>query len=219
MTQLVLETYGHQCWLRLPGCTKIATTKDHVTPLSHGGEDTLENYRPACRHCNSKRQNRVRAGYGASVVVVTGPPAAGKSTYVEQHAKAVDVIIDMDKIARALMGQPPAQSHVYPQHTRHIAMSARKAAIRSATRLREKVTIWLIHWNPSPDEMREYTGLGWQIITIDPGRDVAEARCATMRPSTAPALVARWYADHPPSRPTAASLSPPTAPSSSEPDW
>jgi predicted ATPase len=194
MTELVLETYGRACWLKLPGCTRVATTKDHVTPFSHGGEDALENYRPACRSCNSKRQNRVRPGYGASVVVVIGPPASGKSTYVAEHCKPGDVTIDMDRIARALMPDEPAQSHTYPQHVRHIAVRARKAAIHTATRLRERITVWLIHAVPTPTELAEYRGLGWQVVTIDPGRSIVEQRVREQRPEEMLLHVRRWYA-------------------------
>lgn len=201
MTALVLETYGRECWLKLPGCTRVATTKDHVTPFSHGGEDALENYRPACRSCNSKRQNRVRPGYGASVIVVIGPPAGGKSTYVLEHAKPHDVVIDMDRIARALMPVEPDQSHTYPQHIRHVAISARKGAIRTATRLKERVSVWLIHAVPMPAELAEYRGLGWQIVTIDPGRDVVEQRVRTMRPEEMELHVRRWYSVHGDARP------------------
>lgn len=196
MTELVLETYGRVCWLQLPGCTGLATTKDHVIPHAHGGPDTLENFRPACKPCNSKRQDRVMTGYGASVVVVCGPPAAGKSTYVAEHAKPSDVTIDLDRIARALMPVEPTRSHEYPDHVRHVAIAARKAAIRRATRLRERVTVWLIHAIPAPDDLAEYKAFGWQIVTIDPGRDVVEHRARTMRPEDMMPAVARWYALH-----------------------
>lgn len=197
MTQLVLETYGPVCWLKLPGCKTIATTKDHVIPHAHGGLDVLENYRPACKPCNSKRQDRVVTGYGASVVVVIGPPAAGKSTWVMQHAKPLDVVIDMDRIAKALMPVEPEHSHDYPEHLRHVAIAARKAAIRQATRLRERITVWLIHALPSPDDLAEYRALGWHVETIDPGRDVVEQRARTMRPVDMMRHVERWYAEHP----------------------
>jgi 5-methylcytosine-specific restriction endonuclease McrA len=43
------------CWLcGMPG----ATTVDHVIPRSHGGEDNVENLRPAHLRCNSSRGNR-----------------------------------------------------------------------------------------------------------------------------------------------------------------
>ncbi|MBZ4486272.1 HNH endonuclease [Microbacterium sp. cx-55] len=197
MTELVLETYGRVCWLQLPGCTKLATTKDHVIPHDHGGPDTLENYRPACKHCNSKRQDRVLTGYGASVVVVIGPPAAGKTTWILERAKPGDVMIDMDRIARALMPVLPDATHEYPDHVRHVAISARKAAIRRATRLRERVTVWLIHALPPAEDLAEYRAFGWHIETIDPGRAVVEERTRTMRPAAQMQQVDRWYAEHP----------------------
>lgn len=196
LTQLVLETYGRSCWLRLPGCTGVATTKDHVIPHSHGGPDTLENLRPSCKSCNSKRQDRVIHGYGAAVIVVTGPPAAGKTTHVIEHARATDVIIDLDRIALALMPAAPTASHDYPEHVRHVAIAARKAAIRRATRLRERITVWLVHAMPSPDDLAEYRALGWRIETIDPGRAVVEQRARTMRPAAMMQHVERWYALH-----------------------
>lgn len=197
MTALVLATYGTVCAVRLKGCTITATTKDHITPYSHGGHDVLENYRPACKSCNSKRSNRVMPGYGASVVVVIGPPASGKSTYVLEHAKPSDLQIDMDAIARALMPIPPTETHVYPEYVRHVAIKARAAAISAATRLRERTTVWLIHAVPQPDDLHDYRQLGWQIITVDPGREVVESRCRTMRPAVMHRHVARWYSLYP----------------------
>lgn len=77
-----------------PGNTKVATTRDHIVPLHNGGQDTVENCRPACRPCNSKRGNR-NAGL---VCIITGPPGAGKSTWVQEHAQAMDVVIDFGHV-------------------------------------------------------------------------------------------------------------------------
>lgn len=195
LTALVLATYGNVCMLRMPGCTKIATTKDHVVPYSHGGDDSIENFRPACRSCNSKRGNRVfGTGNGATVKVVIGPPASGKTTHILEQAAGHDIVIDLDAIARALMPLPLEQSHAYPAHVRHVAIGARKAAIDRATRLRERVTVWLIHAVPTPDDLASYRSLHWEIVTIDPGRDVVVARCQRMRPDYMMPAVDRWYA-------------------------
>jgi 5-methylcytosine-specific restriction protein A len=37
---------------------------------------------------------------GCRVILICGPPAAGKTTYVEIHAGPVDIVIDLDRIAR-----------------------------------------------------------------------------------------------------------------------
>lgn len=50
-----LATYGTVCHLcRLPG----ATTADHLIPRSRGGDDSIENLRPAHKLCNERRGNR-----------------------------------------------------------------------------------------------------------------------------------------------------------------
>jgi hypothetical protein len=46
-----------QCWLKLPGCTGLATTGDHVLPRKDRPDlaYSVPNGRPACLHCNSTR--------------------------------------------------------------------------------------------------------------------------------------------------------------------
>ncbi|NQD40562.1 HNH endonuclease [Glutamicibacter halophytocola] len=187
----MLEYYGRECWLKLPGCTKVATTKDHINPHTHGGSDRLENFRPACHRCNSKRQERK---VGNQVRIITGPPAAGKSTYIKEHAYPNDVVVDLDRIAKALMPDPEdAKLQTYPDHIRHVAIGARQAAISRATRLRENVGIWIIHSVPSPDQLEEYKRMGWQIIPIDPGERVVRDRIANQRSSSMHDVADRWY--------------------------
>lgn len=44
-----------------------------------------------------------------TVILVTGPPAAGKSTFVRQHAKPGDLILDADELGQRTMRQRLAQ--------------------------------------------------------------------------------------------------------------
>ena len=65
----VLQEHGTTCWLRLDGCTLVATTGDHVLSRHthpHLAYD-VSNGRPACLHCNSSRGATER---GAARVVV-----------------------------------------------------------------------------------------------------------------------------------------------------
>lgn len=55
LTTLCLDTWGTVCHLcGQPG----ADTADHLLPRSHGGDDSLDNLRPAHHRCNSSRGNR-----------------------------------------------------------------------------------------------------------------------------------------------------------------
>lgn len=217
MTAAVLAHYGHECHLRLPGCTYVATTRDHIIPLEHGGEDTIENCLPACRSCNSKRQDRNLAGTGARIIIVAGPPAGGKTTWIREHAGLADVTIDLDALARALMPNPLGQTHVYPPHIKTLAVAARQAAIGKAQRLYTPCQVWLIKALPTPKELAEWRGNRWPIIVIDPGRDVVEARCQAERPPDWQQVVARWYDQHRAPTMQAASLINPARPDDATP--
>ncbi|MFV0315486.1 MAG: HNH endonuclease [Microthrixaceae bacterium] len=198
LTARVLEEYGPVCWLQLPGCTRRATTKDHVVPLDHGGTDTLDNLRPACHSCNSKRQNLAISGVGGiNVTVIVGPPAAGKSSWVREHARPTDIVIDLDRLAAALMPGDSLDVHDYPQHIRNVAISARKSAISRALRTNARCGVWLIHAVPQRAELQQYARLRYRIVTLDPGRVEVEARVARLRPLDSQQGVARWYARYP----------------------
>lgn len=54
------EFRGRPCAVRLPGCTGVSTTVDHVVPKARGGG--RGELRPACAHCNYSRQARRGVG-------------------------------------------------------------------------------------------------------------------------------------------------------------
>jgi len=192
MTRLVIEHYGAECYLRLPGCSYVATTRDHLIPFAQGGEDSLDNCRPACRSCNSKRQDKAVGGLGANIMIVAGPPASGKSTYVIDHAKPNDVIIDLDRLVDALT---PGMRRTLeaPPHVKNIAIRARRTAINQATRLYTPCNVWLIHAMPTADDLTEYRGNRWPIIIVDPGRQVVEGRARAERSPRMLRVIAEWY--------------------------
>lgn len=130
------------------------------------------------------------------LIVVCGPPAAGKSSYVQAHAKAADIVIDLDVITRALSGPGAPQWNQDPTILR-VAHRARFAAIEEAIALRDKVTTWLIHTNPSPKALVKYKRVEARIVTVDPGQDIVMQRIDAMRDPTMRAVATRWYRHRP----------------------
>ncbi|MFG2439026.1 hypothetical protein [Streptomyces sp. NPDC048508] len=47
---------------------------------------------------------------GLVLYVITGPPAAGKSSWIKAHATARDIVIDVDFMALAMVG--PGADHL-----------------------------------------------------------------------------------------------------------
>lgn len=124
--------------------------------------------------------------------VVTGPPAAGKSTWVRQHARHGDITIDYDTLAAAIT-PPGDNAHDHPRHIKAVTRSARQAAIDTALTLCADVDVYLIHTQPSPDLLATYAQLGAEIVTVDPGIDTTLARARTERPTSTSGAVKQWY--------------------------
>ena len=49
---VIVAAHG-RCQVMLPGCKGVATTADHIAPVSAGGSNDVANLRACCRACNS----------------------------------------------------------------------------------------------------------------------------------------------------------------------
>lgn len=126
--------------------------------------------------------------------VITGPPAGGKTTWALARAKPGDIVIDYDRLAVALAG-PGADSHNHGKVLKRIAHKARYAAIAEAMERCKDADVYLIHSMPTDTLLARYADKDAKVITCDPGRPEAEARCRRERPQMLP-VVGRWYAWH-----------------------
>lgn len=110
------------------------------------------------------------------IYIVTGAPCSGKTTHVNQNANTGDIIIDMDRIALALL---PEGAQDYDDTVRKIAMMARKAAVKEAAYQMQgerRRNLWVIHTDPDSSQRMAYRAMNARIIEIDPGRDVCLER-------------------------------------------
>lgn len=124
--------------------------------------------------------------------VVTGPPAAGKSSWIQAHATARDIVIDLDLIAVALTG-PGAPQWNHDPIVQRVAQRARFAAIEEACQHLDEIDVYLIHTMPSPKALARYQKRKATIVAIDPGRDVVMARIQAMRSPEMQRVATRWY--------------------------
>lgn len=101
-----------------------------------------------------------------SLYIVIGPPAAGKSTYVAEHATEGEITVDYDQLAQAL-GNRTRHDAISP--IREAAYTARQAAIDAI--LDHGWDAWIIHGNPSDEQMDVYEQADAVFVLIDPGRE------------------------------------------------
>ena len=124
--------------------------------------------------------------------VVTGPPAAGKSSWIKAHATARDIVIDLDLMALAMAG-PGADHHAHSDVLMRVVHRARFAALNEAYQHLDKVDVYVIHTQPSAKALAKYKRLEARIVTVDPGRDIVTQRVKAMRQPEMERVVSRWY--------------------------
>ena len=124
--------------------------------------------------------------------VVTGPPCAGKSTYVQENRADKDVLVDYDLIAQAL-GSTTA--HESQGAIRTCALSARDRATDLC--IERDFDSWVIRTELTADERETFELAGAEFVELAPGEDECIARAeADGRSEDCIEAIRAWYAKH-----------------------
>lgn len=112
------------CLAMSPARYTAAVEIDHIIPLHRGGPDAAHNRQPLCKSCHADKTLRDGSGmraeqstHGAAypewleparceLTIVCGPPGSGRTTYVAEHARPGDDVIDLDVIKAEVAGMP-----------------------------------------------------------------------------------------------------------------
>src|ERR1035437_5986294 len=189
----ILERDGHVCQIQGRKCKGLADQVDHIVPVSKGGSWLYpSNLRAACSKCNYARVDHShREGRGKArtqITLVVGPPAAGKSTYVDVHRRPGDLVIDYDRMAQAA-GSGVTHGHDDALHGD--VMAARNAMLARLQRGESDARqAWIISANANAESVFPYHDR----IVVDPGMDAVLAQSSdAMRPDVWRVLIHEWY--------------------------
>ena len=88
-----------------------------------------------------------------ALIIVTGAPAAGKSTWVRTVANPGDIRFDGDHLTNTLTGKTPGK-HNHDKQEKKISHAARQAGIREALKSSRSRDVYIIHSNLNSDTLR-----------------------------------------------------------------
>jgi predicted kinase len=98
------------------------------------------------------------------ITVITGPPCSGKTTYLREHAKPGDIVIDFDALAVALGSTSP---HDHDPRLREVTAAAWSAAVDRLTNGYPGARAWIVDSRPTRTRQSAYQQARAKTVRLD----------------------------------------------------
>lgn len=130
------------------------------------------------------------------LIVVAGPPSAGKSTWVREAAKPGDLVVDLDALAPSVLGKP-----MWASDSRERSLVIRERNTLLAEYMRAKTSherCFLVDTAGTFRRRKFWLDRGAEVVTLDTDKEICRARIrqCTERPQSTQAgrlaAVDRW---------------------------
>ena len=123
------------------------------------------------------------------IYVILGLPCSGKSTYVREHKKEGDIVVDFDRLAEALGND---EKHAAPSPIKDVAFIARGAVIDEICK--KDYEAWIIHTKPTEYQRKLYDEAGAEYIEMDTDMQTCLERCeADNRPEGTADIIRQYF--------------------------
>lgn len=124
------------------------------------------------------------------LVLVCGPPGAGKSTYVADRLSPGDLVWDHDAVFAAISGQP---LHSRPPGFQPVLLALRTTVSSVADTW--PGTVWFILSAPTPGERAQWQDADAQVVVLLTSPDLCAKACRGRPPGVDwDAAITQWYA-------------------------
>jgi hypothetical protein len=192
-------------------CQKIGIIKatdeiDHVIPLAMGGTDTDDNVQGLCYEHHAKKSSLEDVSHEAAanhpdwlepsaipLTILCGPPASGKTTYIQERAQPGDTVIDLDTILTSI------DTHYKHWSTADIDGTLLNRAIRvrnsmlGSLKRKTEGKAWFIVAAPTQAERDWWVSkLGGTVVLLHPGIDELKRRAIARGTPLSIDGIAKW---------------------------
>ena len=140
-------------------------------------------------YCSKCQAAEVRS---TRITVVAGPPSSGKTTYVAEHKRAGDLVIDMDALAVALGSDV---THGHDPRVLPFILAARDGVLDRMGRPNDVGRVWVIRCAPTNRERREWAQA--TVVVLETPVDECKRRAVKAgRPAIWADLIDQWWSDY-----------------------